>query len=132
MSADPSSAEPTRAPRLAVGVIGVGRAGAPLAAALARAGHPIIGAHAVSARSRRRVAEFLPGTPLLSAAEVMAAADLVLLTVPDDVLADLVVGLADTEAVTPGQFLVHASGASAPRCWSRPPVLGPCRWLCTR
>jgi predicted short-subunit dehydrogenase-like oxidoreductase (DUF2520 family) len=98
------------APRLAVGVIGVGRAGAPLAAALARAGHPIVGAHAVSARSRRRAAEFLPGTPLMAAAEVMATADLVLLTVPDDVLGDLVAGLAETGAVTPGQFLVHASG----------------------
>jgi predicted short-subunit dehydrogenase-like oxidoreductase (DUF2520 family) len=98
------------APRLSVGVIGVGRAGAPLAAALARAGHPLVGAHAVSARSRRRVAERLPGTPLLSVGEVMAAADLVLLTVPDDVLGDLVAGLAETGSVTPGQFLVHASG----------------------
>ncbi|HEX6886695.1 MAG TPA: DUF2520 domain-containing protein [Candidatus Nanopelagicales bacterium] len=98
------------APRLSVGVIGVGRAGAPMAAALARAGHPLVGAHAVSARSRRRVAELLPGTPLLTAAEVMDAADLVLLTVPDDVLGGLVTGLAETGAVTPGQFLVHASG----------------------
>jgi predicted short-subunit dehydrogenase-like oxidoreductase (DUF2520 family) len=101
---------PVVAPRLAVGVIGVGRVGAPLTAALARAGHPLVGAHAVSARSRRRVAEFLPGTPLMSTDEVMAAADLVLLTVPDDVLGDLVAGLADTGAVTPGQFLVHACG----------------------
>lgn len=98
------------APRLAVGVIGAGRAGAPLAAALSRAGHPIVGAHAVSQRSRRRVEEFLPGAPLMSIEEVMAAADLVLLTVPDDVLGALVSGLAETGAVTPGQFLVHASG----------------------
>ena len=98
------------APRLAVGVIGAGRAGAPLAAALSRAGHPIVGAHAVSQRSRRRVEEFLPGAPLMSTEEVMAAADLVLLTVPDDVLGALVSGLAETGAVTPGQFLVHASG----------------------
>jgi predicted short-subunit dehydrogenase-like oxidoreductase (DUF2520 family) len=101
---------PGRAPRLSIGVIGVGRAGVPLAAALARAGHPLVGAHAVSARSRRRAAEMLPGTPLLSVGEVMRAADLVLLTVPDDVLADLVGGLADIGEVTPGQFLVHASG----------------------
>jgi predicted short-subunit dehydrogenase-like oxidoreductase (DUF2520 family) len=104
------AADPIVAPRLSVGVIGVGRAGAPLAAALARAGHPVVGAHGVSARSRRRVAELLPGTLLLSVPEVMAAADLVLLTVPDDVLGDLVAGLAETGAVTPGQFLVHASG----------------------
>jgi predicted short-subunit dehydrogenase-like oxidoreductase (DUF2520 family) len=110
MSADRSAAQPNPAPRLAVGVIGVGRVGGPLAAALARAGHPLVGAHAVSERPRRQVAAFLPGAPLLSAAEVMAAADLVLLTVPDDVLPELVLGLADTDAVTPGQFLVHASG----------------------
>jgi predicted short-subunit dehydrogenase-like oxidoreductase (DUF2520 family) len=110
MSADHSAAQPNPAPRLAVGVIGVGRVGGPLAAALARAGHPLVGAHAVSERSRRQVAAFLPDTPLRSAAEVMAAADLVLLTVPDDVLPELVLGLADTDAVTPGQFLVHASG----------------------
>lgn len=102
--------DPAAAPRLAVGVIGVGRAGAPLAAALARAGHPIVGAHAVSARSRRRLEEFIPGTPVRSAAQVMATADLVLLTVPDDVLGHLVAGLVETDAVTPGQFLVHASG----------------------
>ncbi|MGB8022362.1 MAG: DUF2520 domain-containing protein [Candidatus Nanopelagicales bacterium] len=98
------------APRLAVGVIGVGRAGAPMAAALKRAGHPVVGAHAVSGRSLRRVQELLPGTPVMSVEEVMRAADLVLLTVPDDVLGDLVSGLADTDSVTPGQFLMHASG----------------------
>lgn len=105
MAIDPSSA-----PRLAVGVIGVGRAGAPMAAALARAGHPIVGAHAVSSRSLRRLEEFIPGTPVMSAADVMRTADLVLMTVPDDVLGHLVGGLADTDAVTPGQFIVHASG----------------------
>ena len=98
------------APRLSVGVIGPGRAGAPLAAALARAGHPVVGAHAVSQRSRRRVARFLPGVPVVDTAQVMAEADLVLLTVPDDVLDDLVSGLAGTGTVTPGQFIVHASG----------------------
>ena len=98
------------APRLSVGVIGPGRAGAPLAAALARAGHPVVGAHAVSQRSRRRVARFLPGVPIVDTAQVMAQADLVLLTVPDDVLDDLVSGLAGTGTVTPGQFIVHASG----------------------
>lgn len=102
--------QPIHAPRLSVGVIGVGRAGAPLAVALARAGHPLVGAHAISQRSVRRAEEHLPGVPLMGAAQVMQAADLVLLTVPDDVIADLVTGLAATGAVTPGQFVVHASG----------------------
>ena len=110
MSAERSPEEPTHAPRLAVGVIGwVGP--------VRRWRPPSPGpATHWSGRTRSRSApsagwrSSCPGTPLLSAAAVMAAADLVLLTVPDDVLADLVVGLADTGAVTPGQFLVHASG----------------------
>ena len=62
----------------------------------------------------------------------MAAADLVLLTVPDDVLADLVAGLAETGAVTPGQFLVHASGRFGTASSSRRPGSGRCPWPCTR
>lgn len=97
-------------PRLAVGVIGVGRVGAPLAVALRDAGHVVVGVHAVSARSQRRAAEYLPEAPLLSIPDVLNAADLVLLTVPDDVLAELVAGLARTDSLTPGQFVVHTSG----------------------
>lgn len=40
----------------------------------------------------------------------MARSDLVLLTVPDDALPDLVRGLAETGAVRPGQLIVHSSG----------------------
>lgn len=105
-----SHQETNRAPRLAVGVVGVGRAGAPLAAALAAAGHPVIGAHAVSAASRLRMHKMLPDTPLMSVADIMRKADLVLLTVPDDVLPVLVAGLAETGEITPGQFVMHAAG----------------------
>ncbi|MGV1005270.1 MAG: Rossmann-like and DUF2520 domain-containing protein [Candidatus Nanopelagicales bacterium] len=104
------SLESGGAPRLAVGVVGVGRAGAPLAAALAAAGHPVIGAHAVSAASRTRLHKMLPDTPVMSVEQIMEQADLVLLTVPDDVLADLARGLAETGEITPGQFIMHASG----------------------
>lgn len=98
------------AARLSVGVIGLGRAGTPLALALARAGHPVVGVHAVSDRSRRRAESFLPGVPLLAVGPLVSASDLVLLTVPDDVLPELVAGLATTRAITPGQFMVHAAG----------------------
>ncbi len=47
----------------------------------------------------------------MGADEVVAASELVLLTVPDDVLRDLVAGLAATDAWRPGQLLVHTSGA---------------------
>ena len=100
----------TAPPRLRVGVVGTGRAGAVLGAALARAGHRVVAAYAVSEVSRLRAEALLPGVPLVPVADVLADADLVLLTVPDDVLPGLVAGLVETGAVRPGQFLAHASG----------------------
>ncbi|MFE1786168.1 Rossmann-like and DUF2520 domain-containing protein, partial [Streptomyces sp. NPDC059506] len=64
----------------------------------------------VSDASRRRAEALLPGVPLVEPAEVLARADLVLLTVPDDALPGLVEGLAATGAVRPGQLVVHTSG----------------------
>jgi predicted short-subunit dehydrogenase-like oxidoreductase (DUF2520 family) len=100
-----------RPARLAVGVIGAGRVGAVLGAALHRAGHHLIGVCAVSAASRRRAADLMPEAPVLPPDEVAAAADLLLLAVPDDVLADLVGGLAVAAAVRPGTLVAHTSGA---------------------
>ena len=97
-------------PRLSVGVVGTGRVGAVLGAALARAGHAVTAASAVSEASRARAAQLLPGVPLVPAHEVPRGAALVLLTVPDDALADLVAGLAETDALTPGSMVVHTSG----------------------
>ncbi|WP_308405613.1 Rossmann-like and DUF2520 domain-containing protein [Streptomyces tardus] len=99
-----------RPARLRVGVVGVGRVGAALAAALARAGHRPVAASGVSEASRARAAELLPDVPLVEPAEVLARAELVLLTVPDDALPDLVRGLAETGAVRPGQLVAHTSG----------------------
>jgi predicted short-subunit dehydrogenase-like oxidoreductase (DUF2520 family) len=81
-----------------------------LGAALARAGHTVVAASGVSDASRRRVAELLPGVPLAGPPDVVDVADLVLLTVPDDALPNLVDGLAATESIKAGQILVHTSG----------------------
>src|SRR5687768_17403507 len=97
--------------RLRVGVIGAGRVGAVLGAALAAAGHDVVAASGVSTASAERAARLLPGTPLLPANEVVAAADLVVLAVPDDILAGLVAGLAETGAWRAGQLTFHTSGA---------------------
>ncbi len=96
--------------RLDVGIIGAGRVGTAIAVALNRAGHRMAGASAVSDESRRRVERFLRGTPVMQPADVVAAADLVLLTVPDDALGGLVAGLAATGAPLAGRLLAHASG----------------------
>ncbi|WP_420168193.1 Rossmann-like and DUF2520 domain-containing protein [Streptomyces violaceoruber] len=99
-----------RPARLTVGVVGAGRVGPALAASLRLAGHRPVAVSGVSDASRRRAAALLPDVPLVEPAEVLARADLVLLTVPDDVLPTLVEGLAETGAVRPGQLLVHTSG----------------------
>jgi predicted short-subunit dehydrogenase-like oxidoreductase (DUF2520 family) len=96
--------------RLRIGVIGTGRVGSVLGAALARAGHTVVAASGVSAESVRRAVRLLPGVPLRPADEVVARADLVLLAVPDDELAPLVAGLAETGAWRSGQLVAHTSG----------------------
>ena len=103
---------PATAPaRLRVGIIGAGRVGAVLGAALAAAGHDVVAASGLSAASAERAARLLPGVPLLPADEVVAAADLVVLAVPDDTLAGLVAGLAETGRWRAGQLAFHTSGA---------------------
>lgn len=101
----------SRPARLRVGLVGAGRVGAILGAALARAGHEIVGASGVSEQSIARAQRLLPGVPLLPADEVLAASEFVLLAVPDDVLRPLVSGLADTDTWRPGQLAAHTSGA---------------------
>ena len=97
--------------RLRVGIIGPGRAGTALARALERAGHQVTAAAAVSEQSKRRVRDNFPHAERVDPAGVLAAADLVLLTVPDDVLPGLVEGLAETGAPYTGRLVAHASGA---------------------
>src|SRR4051812_38217939 len=97
--------------RLRVGIIGAGRVGAVLGAALAAAGHDVVAASGLSAASAERAARLLPGVPLLPADEVVAASDLVVLAVPDDILAGLVSGLAGTGVWRAGQLAFHTSGA---------------------
>ena len=96
--------------RLTVGVVGAGRVGSVLGAALARAGHRVTGTYAVSEASRARAAELLPGVPVKDVAAVVAGAELVLLAVPDDALGHLVAGLAATGVWQAGQIVVHTSG----------------------
>ena len=98
------------APRLRIGIIGAGRVGAVLGAALARAGHQVTGVTAVSDLSRLRAEALLPGVPIVDVPTAVRSVDLVLVAVPDDALGPLIASLAANGHVTPGQFWAHPSG----------------------
>jgi predicted short-subunit dehydrogenase-like oxidoreductase (DUF2520 family) len=119
-------------PRFRVGVIGAGRVGAVVAAALRAAGHDVVAAAGESDASRRRAGLLLPGVPLEKPTAVARACDLLLLTVPDDMLGNVVTTLVDAGAIRPGQVVVHTSGRHglavldpAARIGARPVALHP-------
>jgi len=70
----------------------------------------VVAAHAISDDSIQRVRDNFRQARLVLPEQVIEAADLVLLTVPDDDLPGLVRGLAETGAPLAGRMLVHASG----------------------
>lgn len=96
--------------RLGVGIIGAGKVGAVLGAALRAAEHAVVGVSAVSEASRERAETLLPGVPVLEVQDIVERSELVLLAVPDDALAGLVEGLAKLGAWQPGQLVAHTSG----------------------
>jgi predicted short-subunit dehydrogenase-like oxidoreductase (DUF2520 family) len=93
-----------------IGVVGAGRVGAVLAAALRSAGHVVTAVSGESPASRTRIETLLPGVPVAAPSAVAGGCDLLLLTVPDDALGDVVDGLVADGAVRAGQYVVHTSG----------------------
>ncbi|MET1053448.1 MAG: DUF2520 domain-containing protein [Mycetocola sp.] len=100
-----------RAGRLGIGIIGAGKVGPVLGAALAGAGHAITGISAVSAESRDRAEAMLPAVPILDIPSIVERSELVLIAVPDAELESLVAGLAATSTWQPGQLVVHTAAA---------------------
>lgn len=99
----------TRSGRLDVGIIGAGRVGPVIGAALAGAGHLLTGI--TSGSDNDRVEAILPGVPVLEATEIIARSDLIVIAVPSAELAGLVEGLAAVEAFKPGQLVLHTDPA---------------------
>jgi predicted short-subunit dehydrogenase-like oxidoreductase (DUF2520 family) len=97
-------------PLLRVGVVGAGRVGAVLAAALRSAGHDLAAVAGESSASRTRIETLLPGVRVDKPSAVARACDLLLLTVPDDMLGNVVAMLSASGAIRPGQQVVHTSG----------------------
>ncbi|MFI8592991.1 DUF2520 domain-containing protein [Microbacterium sp. NPDC078428] len=98
-----------RSGRLGVGVIGAGRVGPVVAAALGAAGHALTGITAGSDPDRTEA--ILPGVPVLDAAEVVRRSELVVLAVPGSEIPALVEGLAAVGAWQPGQLVLHTHAA---------------------
>ena len=101
---------PVSHPTFGVGVIGAGRVGAVLAAALRAAGHDVVAAAGESDASRGRIDALLPGVGVAKPTDVARASDLLLLTVPDDMLSNVVAMLSASGAIHAGQVVVHTSG----------------------
>ena len=95
---------------LRVGVVGAGRVGAVLAARLRAAGHEIVAVAGESDASTQRIAALLPGVPTEKPSVVARASDVLLLTVPDDMLPNVVSVLSASGAIREGQYVVHTSG----------------------
>jgi len=98
-----------RSGRLGIGIVGAGRVGPILGAALAGAGHALVGVAAISAESRERADAILPGVPILAIPELIERSELVILAVPQSELASLVEGLAATGSWQPGQLVLHTA-----------------------
>jgi len=99
----------TRSARLEVGVIGAGRVGPVVGAALAGAGHALVGI--THGSDDDRVEAILPGIAVLDAVEIAHRSQLVVVAVPRGELPGLVRGLADVGAWQPGSLVLHTDAA---------------------
>lgn len=95
--------------RLGVGVIGAGRVGPVVGAALAGAGHAVVGITGGS--DDERASAVLPGVPVLEPLDVVRRSELVILAVPHDQLPELVSGIADLGGWQLGQLVLHTDPA---------------------
>ncbi|MBZ5734855.1 DUF2520 domain-containing protein [Nocardioides sp. TRM66260-LWL] len=93
-----------------VGVVGAGRVGAVLAAGLRAAGHEITAVAGESAASLARIEALLPDVPRERPSAVARGCDVLLLTVPDDMLGNVVRVLAQAGALREHQVVLHTSG----------------------
>lgn len=117
---------------LTVGIIGAGRVGAVVGAALQAAGHRIVAVAGESDASRGRAQTLLPGVPMAKPSAVARGCEVLLLTVPDDMLGNVVTVLGDAGALRAGQYVVHTSGrhglavlAPATQCGARSIAMHP-------
>ena len=95
--------------RLGIGIIGAGRVGPVLGAALAGAGHAIVGIASVSEGNRDRARAMLPDVAILEIPLLLERSELVILAIPEAQIESLVAGLAATGSWQPGQLVLHTA-----------------------
>ena len=95
--------------RLGIGIIGAGRVGPIVGAALAGAGHALTGI--TSGSDDDRAAAVLPAVPVLEPLEVVRRSELVVIAVPHDELPGLVSGIAELNGWQMGQLVLHTDPA---------------------
>lgn len=96
--------------RLNVGVIGAGPVGAVLGQCLAAAGHIVIGIATTDQKNIDRAEALLPGVPVRTVDQIVAEADLVLLAIPANQIAELTQGIAAAGLWRSGQLVAHTAG----------------------
>ena len=94
---------------VSLGIVGAGRVGSVLGAALRAVGHPVTAVAGESEASRTRAALLLPQVPLDKPTAVSRSCDLLLLTVPDDMLPNVVSVLSASGAIREGNWKYYLS-----------------------
>lgn len=115
---------PTRLPVGDVGIVGPGRVGTVLAAAMERAGHRTAVSLGGGEAARGRFAARFPDATVTTDAAAVRGVDLVLICVPDDAVEDVAGDLAAADAVGEGQRVVHVAGSLGLAALRRPALAG--------
>jgi len=95
--------------RLGIGIIGAGKVGPIVGAALAGAGHAIVGIAATSERNLERANAILPDVPVLDIPTLVERSELVILAIPESEIGSFAQGLADAGVWRPGQLVLHTA-----------------------
>lgn len=94
-----------------IAVVGAGKVGCALALLLNRQGYPVAGVASRSLDSASRVAGELKVPATVNPEEVTSGADVVFITTPDRVIADVADEITKRGGFRPGQVVFHTSGA---------------------
>lgn len=107
-----------------VAIVGPGRVGTVVAAALERAGHRIVAAVGGGETARERFGARFPGVTTHTEPTALAGAGLVIIAVPDDAVEEVASALATTDVVGEGQRVVHVAGSLGLAPLRRPALAG--------